>query len=77
MILSVAFTLLAAISVKAQNSKEENQALNVSINEHYAKADSLKVIMKRYAEAGLPGIAMQFIQRKMAGGRSAAGFAKG
>ena len=41
MILSVAFTVFAAISLKAQNSKDKNVGLNVSINDHYAKADSL------------------------------------
>ena len=74
--LPVAFTVFAAISLKAQNSKVENAGLNVSINEHYAKADSLKVIMKRYAEAGLPGIAMAVYSEKDGWWAGAAGFAK-
>lgn len=63
-ILPVVFTLFTAVSLKAQNSKDNNTALNVTINDHYGKADSLKAIMKRYAEAGLPGIAMAVYSEK-------------
>ena len=73
--LPVAFTVFTAISLKAQNNEVENVGLNVSINEHYAKADSLKVIMKRYAEAGLPGIAMAVYSEKDGWWAGAEGYA--
>jgi D-alanyl-D-alanine carboxypeptidase len=73
--LPVAFTLLAAISLKAQNSQNENAGLNISINDHYAKADSLKAIMKRYAEAGLPGVAMAVYSEKDGWWAGAEGYA--
>jgi D-alanyl-D-alanine carboxypeptidase len=52
-LLFFAMICFIAISVKAQN---EN--LNVIINGHYSKADSLHAIMKRYTDKGIPGVAI-------------------
>lgn len=73
--LLVAFTLFAGISLKAQSSKDQNSGINVSINERYAKADSLNSIMKRYVKAGLPGIAMAVYSEKDGWWAGAAGYA--
>ena len=56
--LSIALTMVTAISLNAQSNYSKDCELNVTINDHYAKADSLHAIMKRYAAAGLPGVAM-------------------
>jgi len=50
--------VLVTNSAKAQTAKSQHHDIGVTINTHYAKADSLHAIMKRYTKAGLPGVAM-------------------
>jgi D-alanyl-D-alanine carboxypeptidase len=71
--LAVAAILFTAILVKAQNN---NCNLGVPVNDHYSKADSLHAIMKRYTEAGLPGVAMAVYSEKDGWWAGAEGYAK-
>jgi len=73
---AVAAILFTAILVKAQNNNDPNCSLGVSINDQYAKADSLHAIMKRYTGAGLPGVAMAIYSEKDGWWAGAEGYAK-
>ena len=70
--LSVAVIMFTAISLKAQ----KNNSINVSVNEHYAKSDSLHAIMKRYTKAGLPGVAIAIYSEKDGWWAGAEGYEK-
>src|ERR1700744_4027715 len=73
--LSIAVIAFTAISLKAQNVKKEYN-IDVSINEHYAKSDSLHAIMKRYIKGGLPGVAIATYSEKDGWWAGAEGYEK-
>src|ERR1700759_144157 len=75
-LLPFALMLFIAISLKAQNNYDKSCNINVTLNDHYAKADSLNAIMKRYAEAGLPGVAMALYSEKDGWWAGAGGYAR-
>lgn len=74
--LSIAVLAFTAISLKAQNVNNKDYSLNVSVNEHYAKSDSLHAIMKRYVKTGLPGVAMAIYSEKDGWWAGAEGYEK-
>src|SRR4051812_40865341 len=73
--LSLSTLLFAVILLTAQSNKKSSGD-EISINDHYAKADSLHAIMKRYTEAGLPGVAMAIYSETDGWWAGAEGYAK-
>src|SRR3954469_13768915 len=71
--LAVAAIIFTTILVSAQNT---NNAIGVSLNDHYSKADSLRAIMKRYTNPGLPGVAIAVYSEKDGWWAGADGYAK-
>jgi D-alanyl-D-alanine carboxypeptidase len=75
-LLVTAFTVFATISLLAQKNENSDCNLGVTINEHYPKSDSLCAIMKRYANSGLPGVAMAVYTEKDGWWAGTGGFSK-
>ena len=73
--LAVVVLTLTSISL-AQTKNDKSCDKDISINSHYPKADSLHAIMKRYTEAGLPGVAMAVYSEKKGWWAGAEGYAK-
>ncbi|HEY4327050.1 MAG TPA: serine hydrolase domain-containing protein [Mucilaginibacter sp.] len=70
-----AVLLFTAISLKAQNISDKNCGIDISVNDHYSKSDSLHSIMKRYIKAGIPGVAMALYTEKEGWWAGAEGYA--
>src|SRR5436190_3224559 len=66
--LPVVVLMLTSISL-AQTKNDKSCGNAIAVNGHYRKADSLHAIMKRYTEAGLPGVPWRFIRKRTAGGQ--------
>src|ERR1700740_3690330 len=73
--LGIASIITIAISTNAQNNNKDCN-IELSINDHYPKADSLNAIMKRYANAGLPGVAIAVYSEKDGWWAGAQGYAR-
>jgi D-alanyl-D-alanine carboxypeptidase len=74
--MSVLSIILASISLKAQTVVTSRCIPGELINGHYSKADSLHSIMKRWTQAGLPGVAMAIYTEKEGWWAGAEGYSK-
>lgn len=75
-LLPFAVMLITAFSLRAQNKNDKSCDINVTLNDHYAKSDSLHAIMKRYTAAGLPGVAIATYSEKYGWWAGAEGYSK-
>jgi len=56
--------LMLSVGSTIGQSNHTNLCIDVPLNSHYVKSDSLHAIMKRYAEGGLPGVAIAIYSEK-------------
>ena len=74
-LLTAMVILTTAILLTAQDKTTSVCNIGITINNSYSKADSLQAIMKRYVQAGLPGVAMALWNKESGWWAGAEGFA--
>lgn len=71
------FLLAVTTFTNAQTSPGTSSCTDdIKLNNNYSKADSLQSILKRYAEAGIPGISMAIYSEREGWWAGAAGYAR-